>query len=271
MIGRLLITPLIGADDPRRIARTREIARALSMVPIADRYLRSFLWWRRALALRALGLTRATDHTANMVAALDDSNADVRGAALDALADVQNPAALPAIVVRLHDLSQQRGRRAAALAAFGSQCEPFLLELAQVDPEHRLNYARTIAILGTERSRAVLCEWAKDERAEVRTAVFGAFERVGLDERSARLAINALENDDVAVRANAAGALRGWIDAARPLARHLDDHWPVAVQAARSLQSMGEAGRIELESRVARSDLSGTLARQMLWEAEAQR
>ena len=79
----LLIEPLIEDRDPERIARTRAIAEALSVFHLADRYLRSWLWWRRALALRALGLVQARDHTAQLVAALDDSHPDVRAAALD--------------------------------------------------------------------------------------------------------------------------------------------------------------------------------------------
>ena len=58
IIAALLITPLIEDRDPDRIAQTREIVEGLALVPIADRYLRSWFWWRRALALRALGLTQ---------------------------------------------------------------------------------------------------------------------------------------------------------------------------------------------------------------------
>jgi len=84
------------------------------------------------------------------------------------------------------------------------------------------------------------------------------------------LAINALESVDAPVRAMAAGALRGWEgtgNAAWHLARHLDDTWAVAVKAARSLQSMRQAGRDVLESWARRSDLAGILSRQMLWRA----
>ena len=63
-IARLLIEPLIDDRDPARIARTRAIVGALSFTAIADRYLRSWLWWRRAVALRALGVLQLRDHTA---------------------------------------------------------------------------------------------------------------------------------------------------------------------------------------------------------------
>ena len=87
----------------------------MSLFPIADRYLRSRLWWRRARALRALGLIQATDHTPQLVAALDDPHPDVRAAALDGLTDMHDLTALKAIVVRVHDTSLHRGRRGAAL------------------------------------------------------------------------------------------------------------------------------------------------------------
>src|SRR5262245_33070389 len=273
LIARLVLVPLVDDRTPARVEATRAIVQALSVVPIADRYLRSRWWWRRAVALRVLGLIQARDHTARIVAALDDRNADVRGTALDALADMLDPAALPAIVVRFQDTSLQRGRRAAALNAFGFECEPILLELSEIDPEHRRNYALALMICGTERSRQALCQWTRDPRVEVRVAALAALARVGLDEPSAVRAIDALESREASVRAHAAKALFGWTgngNAAAHLARHLDDEWTVAVQAARSLQSMRERGRIELERCALRTDLAGVLARQMLWEESVQ-
>jgi len=270
----LLIEPLIEDRDPERIARTRAIVEAMSGLHIADRYLRSRLWWRRALALRALGLLQARDHTAQLVAALDDSHPDVRAAALDALTDQHDPAALQAVVVRLHDTSLHRGRRGAVLKAFGSDCEPFLLEWSEVDPEHRVNYIHALAICGTARSRPVLCRWTRDTRIDVRATAFEALAYVGLDDEAARVAIEGLESDDPRVRAMAAYALRGWQgpgNAAARLAPHLDDTWAVAVRAARTLQSMGPAGSAELQARVSRQDIGGLLARQMLWQPGAQR
>jgi HEAT repeat protein len=270
-IARLIIEPLIDDRDPARIAATRKAARALAIVPLARRYLRSGLWWRRVLGLRALGLIQAPGQTAAILAALDDRNADVRGAALDALADLQDPASLPAIVARIHDPSLHLGRRAAALAAFGPQSEPFVLELAAVDLEHRENYARVLRICGTARARPALCSWMQDPRASVRIAALAALAHVGLDRGSAAVALAALESADASERATAAAALHGWTgggDAAPRLARHLDDAWMVAVPAARALRSMRDAGRLELESRAARADLPGLLARQMLWETD---
>jgi HEAT repeat protein len=272
-IGWLLIEPLIEDRDPERIARTRAIADALSVFQLADRYLRSWLWWRRALALRALGLTQARTHTAQLIAALDDSQPGVRAAALDGLADMHDLASLQAIVVRVHDTSLHRGRRGAALKAFGSDCEPFLLELSDVDPANRHNYIQALAICGTARSRPVLCRWTRDPRLEVRATAFEALAYVGLDDESARVAIEGLESDEPEVRAMAAFALRGWKgpgDAAARLAPHLDDTWAVAIRAARTLQSMGSAGAAELQARASRPDLGGLLARQMLWQPGTQ-
>jgi HEAT repeat protein len=271
-IAALLVLPLIADRDPRRIASTRAIMSAMSLIPLAVRYRQSRRWWRRGIGLRVLGLVQARDQTAAIIAALDDVNGEVRAAALDALADLQDPAALPAIVVRLNDASLHRGRRAAALAAFGSRCEPFLLELSRIDPTHRASYARALAICGTERSRSELCRWASDTRAEVRAAAFEGLAHVGLDAPSARCALDALDSSDALVRAAAAHALNGWTGLGAParLARQLDDTWTVAASAAHSLQSMGEAGAAELRACASRSDLAGALARQMLWRETAQ-
>jgi HEAT repeat protein len=107
----------------------------------------------------------------------------------------------------------------------------------------------------------------------VRAAAFEALAHVGLDDRAAALAIDALESPDQSVRAMAAHALRGWTgpgDAAAHLADHLADTWTVAVRAARSLQSMGPAGLARLQESAGRPDLAGVLAQQMIWEHRAQ-
>ena len=270
-LARLLIFPLVDDRRPSRIAATRDIVRAMSLVPLADRWLGSRRWWRRLAALQTFGLLQYEDRAQQMVAALDDANAEIRGAALDALTDLRHPATLPAIVVRLHDTSLPRGRRAAALAAFGSECERFLIELARVDVAHRLNYAKALTICGTAESRAVLCEWTADSREGVRAAAFEALARIGLDDRAAALAIAALDHSDVHERAMAAAALHGWSGPGEwpvVLARHLGDAWPVAIRAARALQFAGPPGRAALEPYAVRTDQAGVLARQMLWEAQ---
>src|SRR5262245_46909827 len=185
VIAGLLIRPLIEDRDPVRIDATRDIVREMAILRLADQYLRSGLWWRRALALHALGVLQDTDRTAAIMAALDDGNEDVRAAALDALCDLKDPRSLAAIVVRLNDSSLHRGRRGAALAAFGSQSESFLIELARIDPAHRLNYAKVLAVCGTPLCRPVLSEWTGDGRPEVRAAAFEALAHVGLDSPSA--------------------------------------------------------------------------------------
>jgi HEAT repeat protein len=271
-VAWLLIGPLTHDRNPARIDATRSLAETVGVPAIADRYLTSVRWWRRALALRALGLMRSRNHAAEIVGALDDGNADVRAAALDALTDLRDPRTVPAIVARMHDASLARGRRAAALSAFGDACEPLLLDLAEVDPPHRVNYARALAVCGTVRSRIELCGWAHDARPEVRAAAFEALAHVGLDAAAATLAIEALESPETLVRAMAARALAGWTgagDAPPRLGRHLEDVWPVAVSAARSLQSMGEPGLAELRACALRADLAGLLARQTLWQAGA--
>jgi HEAT repeat protein len=266
-VARLLATQF-NPEDPDHIARARALFEAMALVAVVVRLLRSRFWWKRATALRALGALRIPDHTPAIVAALDDDNLDVRAAALDAIADLRDPASLDALVVRLHDESLHRGRRLAAIAAFGAACEPFLLEMADVDVRNRLGYARALLICGTGLSRPVLVRWTREPDAEVRAAAFEALAHVGLDADATSLALQALEHEEVKVRAMAAHALQHWngsADVVASLARHLDDQWPVAVRAAKSLKSLGQPGLTALQAAASRSDLAGELARQTLW------
>ena len=268
-IAALIVLPLIDDRDPDRVARSRDLMRALSLFPVADRYLTSRLWWRRATALRVLGLLQVEERTRALVAALDDRHADVRGAALDALADLRNPASLEAIVVRILDPTLHRGRRVAALRAFGAACEPMLLDLAQIAPAQRVRYAAALAICGTARSRPTLRDWVTDPRPDVQAAAFDALASIGLDAETAHMAVDALDSSNEPVRAAAAGALAGWRGdpvVAAHLGRRLGDSWTVAARAAQSLRSMGGVGVEELRTSAARVDLAGLLARQMLWE-----
>ena len=268
-LAAILIEPLIDDRDPVRIARTRAVIDAMAIVPIADAYLRSRWGWRRAMALRVLGMSKITERTPQLIAALDDANADVRAAALDALRDLGSREALNAIIVHLNDPSLHSGRRAAALMAFGSECEPLVLELGRLHPPERARYARALTWCGSSRSRATLLEWTHDPRPEVQAASLEALARVGLDEVAARRALECLEHDDARVRGMAAQALRGWggcAHTAAQLARHLDDVWSVAVRSAYTLRSMRPDGLDALRGRAVQDGIAGTLARQMLWE-----
>jgi HEAT repeat protein len=268
-LAAILIEPLIEDRDPVRIARTRAVIEAMAVVRVADAYLRSWWWWRRAVAIRVLGLIQMTDHTPQIIAALDDVNPDVRAAALDALRDLHSRDALNAIVVRFNDPTLHAGRRAAALMAYGGEAEPLILELGRLHEAERARYARALAWCGSARARGTLLEWTHDSRTEVQAAALEALARVGLDDRSAHRAAECLEHRDARVRATAAQALRGWqgsADTAAQLARHLDDVWTVAVRSAHALRSIRPDGVDALRRRAAQDGIAGTLARQMLWE-----
>jgi HEAT repeat protein len=119
----------------------------------------------------------------------------------------------------------------------------------------------------------ILTRWTQDPEADVRATTFEALGHVGLDTDTTALAVKALAHEEVKVRAMAAYALRGVTgssDVARRLAQHLDDQWPVAVQAADTLKNMGPTGITALQTVSSRSDLAGELARQTLWEIAAQ-
>ena len=268
------VLPLIRDPTPEKIAEARSAVATLGLTSVANRYLHSRWWWKRAVMLRAVGLLQIHGRTGLAIAALDDPHHDVRATALDALADMQNPASLPAIIVRLHDTSLHRGRR-------GGRAGRVRIQLRTVPPGPRRRRSRAPSQLragagdlrhGSVAARALRLDG--DDRADVRAAALEALSRIGLDEASARRAIDALENADDSVRAMAAQALHGWNadgDAARQPRAHLDDTWAVAVRAARSLRTMEDAGRAELEAHATRAGLPGLLARQMLWDAKASR
>ena len=271
-IARILVQPLYENPEPARVARTREILVAMRISTLTDRLLKSRSWWQRALAVRAIGILQERTYTPAVVAALDDPAPEVRAVALDALSDLKDPATLPAVIVRLSDQTQHPGRRLAALASWGSECEPMLVDLASVDARNRINYARALAVCGTARSRPLLVEWTADADLEVRIAAFDALARIGLDGAAAALALRALESKDVRERAAAAQALHGWAeagDSAAALAEHLSDAWPVAFRAAQSLKTMRGGGVAALQASASRPGLAGELARQTLWELAA--
>jgi HEAT repeat protein len=272
LLAELLFFPVLDRRDWTQVARVRATFQAMNLPALADGYLKSWQWWRRAMALRAVGFLQLREYTPTLVAALDDRHPEIRAAALDGLADSGDPAALAAIVVRLNDETLHRGRRAAALAAFGSGCEPMLLDLAAVDATNWAAYADALAITGTAAARPVLSSWIADARPAVRVSALHALRHTGLDAPCVAPVLAALEDADARVRAAAARALRDATDArvAGRLAAHLTDTWPVCANAAKALRGMGTEGRVLLEKASARNDLAGTLARQMLWEEAAQ-
>jgi len=271
LLAELLLFPMHDSRDRTRVDRARRILGRMTPPGLIARYLESWWWWRRAMALRAAGFLQMREYTPRLVAALDDGHAEIRAAALDGLTDSRDPAALGAVVVRLHDETLHRGRRAAVLAAFGPQCVPMLLDLAALDAANRLTYARALAITGTGAARPALSSWTLDARPAVRAAALEALGHTGLDAASTGAVVAALEDPETEVRAAAARALGGDAEprVADRLAAHLTDSWPVCADAARALRRMGAGGRLLLEQVSARDDLAGNLARQMLWEDAA--
>jgi len=271
LLAELLLFPMHDSRDRTLVDRARRILGRMTPPGLIDRYMGSRWWWRRAMALRAAGFLQMREYTPRLVAALDDRHAEIRAAALDGLTDSRDPRALGAIVVRLHDETLHRGRRAAVLAAYGSQCEPLLLDLAAVDAENRRLYAVALGITGTEAARPALSSWLLDARPAVRVAALDALRHTGLDASSSGAVLAALDDPETRVRAAAARALGADTapGVADRLAVHLTDSWPVCADAARALRRMGADGRLRLEQASARDDLAGTLARQMLWEDAA--
>ena len=272
-IARMILIPLITDRDPARIADARELIDALPLMPFAERLLRSPWWWRRAMALRALGAMQAGDYTgrSSRRSMIRTTTSGTRRSTRSPTCRIPRRCRRSSCACTMPRCTGRDGAR--RWPRSDRSAEPFLLDLAAVDSEHRLNYALALGICGTAAARPILCAWSGDTRAVVRAAAMEALSRIGVDRASVPFAITALEDGDAAVRAMAATALHGHADrdTAASLARHLDDTWIVAVRAARSLQRMEAAGRAELEARAAGAGLAALLARQMLWDAKASR
>lgn len=273
VISELLLAPLRVAHGTF-VGHLRTAAAAIGRI---DRWLaecRHRRWWVRAEAARALGLMQEPDALEPLIALLDDDHEEVRAAAAEALGRLKDPRALRPLIARLGDPSRhQRARVIAALRGFGDAVTPELLAYARERPAE---VAALIRLLGTIGGAAAatddLIAWAADSRPAVRTAALEALGTIGLEDRAVPAAIAGLSDPDKGVRAMAARALgrSRRLEAATKLAECLDDEWIVAAHAAMALRSLGPIGLAHLAARRSAPGQAGELARQMLWEREAE-
>jgi HEAT repeat protein len=262
--------------EPLRIAegavteRARAMANALDLVARWEADLAGRRSWERAEAAYALGVLKCANSVRPLIRALDDTDEEVRAAAVDALGSIGEPSALPELVARLDQQSRhQRVRLVQAIRQFGSLAVAPLLEHARTHPADIASIADLFGNIEAAEAAPHLLEWCADGRTEVRAAVIRALGAIGPDERTYYHILRALNDDAGEVRAAAAWALgrSGRHEAAAYLEARLEDDWDVAAQSARALQRLGAPGRQALEA--AATGARGELARQALWEAGA--
>ena len=202
--------------------------------------LRGDRWWRRAEAVRALGLVQDSQAYDSIVRLLDDDHEEVRRA------------------VRVVD----------ALSRLGPDAVPAVADHGTAHPANAGVVAEVLGQIGGTLAIDDLVRWTSSADPAVRAAAVGALGTIGLDDRSYYHALRALSDTDPDVRGLAARALgrAGRVDAAPYVARLLDDEWIAAAHGARALRRLGAPGETALRARAGDTGLGGDLARQMLWE-----
>jgi HEAT repeat protein len=136
----------------------------------------------KAAAARALGLIGHRDGSAGLTAALADTDAGVRWAAVDAWALIRGQAGAAPVVARITD--GDAGVRARAAAVVGKLREATgraALEAAvtgDADPEVRRNAAWALGELGDEAPRAALTAATTDRSGLVRRTATAALARL---------------------------------------------------------------------------------------------
>lgn len=251
--------------------RARAIAERLQLTAGWREDLRSRFWWHRSEAALALGLLRDREAVALLTPLLDDDHEQVRAAAIDALGQIGDPAAIEPLLQSMSEPTRhERARVVQALRGFGEDATRALVQHGKRHEDDRAVVAMVLSFVGGTAASETLLEWSASPDAETRAAAWMAIGTIGMDDRAYYHAIKALNADAPAVRAAAARALArsGRADAAPQLAGRLDDEWEVAAQSARALARLGAPGLDALKTRVAHGGgLGHDLARQVLWES----
>ena len=272
-MGRLLAAPLaslIGSP----VVHAAEFARLAGLDQWWTRQTQHRSWWRRAEAVRALGLIEDSAALHTVIGALEDNHEEVRAAAVDSLGRLRDARAVTPLLDRLPDESRhQRVRVIDALRQIGAPvAEPLLIGL-RARPALLVHVADLVPAVCGGNAADDLLQWTSNEEPEVRAAALLALGRLGLDDLSYYHALKALGDEDARVRAMAARALgrSGRLDAALYLAARLDDDWVVAAESARALGTLKDTGRRLLDAKSTGVGLGADLARQALWELDNRR
>ncbi len=247
-----------------------DIARAAQDLGLVERRLRQLRAGpahARAQAAERLGLLGSSSAVEPLKAALSDSNAEVRRAAVRALGRLRDPSALPALAALIGADREMPGEPVSqALLGYGEAAAPVLLGLARGPGR-----GRALRLLGRLRILAaapLIAEaLAHDPDAAVRADAARAAADLGHPDAAARLR-SALSDESAAVRAQAARALGavGDPESAPHLEAALDDSdWWTRAYAAQALTRLGEPGLEHLRRVAAGADgPPRRLAREML-------
>lgn len=221
--------------------------------------LRSGKWWRRLEAAVNLGNIHSQGAVEPLILAVQDSNEDVRLAAVRSLGQLGSARGLAVLLDALEDQDQWTSAKIVEiLVSIGPEIESEIVQRAGAGPNSmsRKLYVELCGHLRLLEGIPPLQSLVDDPDTGVRAAVALALGMIGHDSAAAPLNC-LLTDDDSHVRAEAAralGALRS-AETAVNLQRALDDpDWQVRRNAAVSLCLLGTAGRDLLQT----ASVSGT-------------
>lgn len=272
LLGRMIVSPLLSlAGDP--VEWGAALAREAGVVALWRADTRGRRWWRRAEAIRSLGVVNDAESFGAFTAALDDTHEEVRAAAVEAMGRLGDLRAVPELLTRLPEQSRhQRVRIVDALGSLGADGASVLMAFIRRRPDVLPFVADLVpAICGSAAAEEVLglCD---HEDAAVRAAAFNVLGTMGLDDTNFYYALKALGDADPGVRAMAARALgrSGRDDVAPYLGDLLNEaDWTVAAASARALLGLGAAGASLLSANAQGDGQAAALAKQMMWEQQA--
>ena len=269
--AELLLAPLrsIAWDV---IERSRD---ALTRLGLRDQWLKSLgdrRWWVRCEAAQALGLIAAPEAVAPLAARLNDDHEEMRAAVTEALGRIGDDSVLAMLVAQLQNPRHQRTRLVSAIRCFGPAAAAALIRWSDEESSNRQVVAEVLGQIGSSAGLDTLTGWTGDPDPALREACFRAIGDIGLDERAYYFALRALGDPHPPVRAMAARALgrSGRVDCGRYLAARHADEWTVAAHSAAALKQLGGPGLQYLTESARASGPGADLARQMLWELEAE-
>lgn len=215
--------------------------------------------WRRALAIRTLGLLEAEEAVPELIQRVSDHSRYVREAAVRALGRIGDRRALPALAV----LFLQPGRAGAgivheALLGLGDAAEPVFREgLSSREATVRVTSCFGIgSVVAPDEARAELGRMLADPAAEVRAAACETLGRIPSEPAPEPLAL-ATRDLVPSVRRAAVSALGSYDDPGSVplLLAALDDpDRDVALRAGESLVRLGRLTGAGMEARAAMAD-----------------
>jgi HEAT repeat protein len=214
-VAATMLLDRLRSAPPEHRAAVLEALRDVGGTDLLLRSLHRRRPWRRALAVRTLGLLGAAEAVPELIEQLSDQSHYVREAAVRALGRIGDERALPALT----DLFLRPGRAGAgivyeALLAFGEAATPVFREgLSSGEPAVRLTSCFGIAaVLEPAKARAELERMLGDPAGEVRAAACETLGRIP-GAAVADALLDAVGDEAASVRRAAVTALGSYDDA----------------------------------------------------------